>query len=86
MNALNQPNNSRIIPSQIDIKTTTATLCDVCGGQAFQEAIVLRKVSALLSQTGKEGYLPVQTFCCVKCGNVNQQFLPEELKSPKISS
>ena len=79
---MNRPN---VIPTQIDLKNTEATTCESCGGEAFQEALVLRKVSAILTGTGKEGFLPVQVFACVKCGHVNQGFLPAELRKPKLT-
>ena len=81
---MNQP-RQQILPSQIDLKNTEATVCESCGGEAFQEALILRKVSALLTGTGKEGFLPVQVFACAKCGHVNQSFLPTELRRPKIA-
>ena len=79
------PSKPHVIPTEIDLKNTAPTVCDQCGGEAFQEAMMLRKVSALLSGTGKEGYLPVQIMACVKCGNINQQFLPQELRTPKLT-
>lgn len=84
MNPLNV--GQRQIQPKIDIKSTTPTLCEKCEGEAFQEAIILRRVSAIVTGTGKDGYLPVQVFACVKCGHVNSQFLPDELRSPTITS
>lgn len=78
-----EPKQGQVKPS-FDITQTTAESCDSCKGEAFIEAIVLRKVSALLTETGKEGYLPVQVFACAKCGHVNTHFLPAELR-PKPS-
>jgi hypothetical protein len=66
---------------QIDIKSTTAVACEKCKAEAFQQALILRKVSALLTGEGKEGYMPIQVFSCASCGHVNEQFLPEELRS-----
>lgn len=77
-------NRANVIPTQIDLKNTESTLCESCGGETFQEALILRKVSPLLTGTGKEGFLPVQVFACAKCGHVNQNFLPAELRQPKI--
>jgi uncharacterized Zn finger protein len=81
---MNQP-RQQIIPSQIDPKNTEPTICESCGNEAFQEALLLRKISALLTGTGKEGFLPIQVFACVKCGHVNQNFFPAELRTPKIT-
>jgi hypothetical protein len=70
-----------VLPTQLDLKQTTATVCDSCKGEAFQEAIMLRRVSALLTGTGRGGFIPVQVFCCVKCGHVNDNFIPAELRT-----
>jgi hypothetical protein len=68
----------------IDIKQTTETLCEKCEGDAFQESVILRGVSALMSGTGKAGFLPIQVFACAACGHVNEGFKPAELRSAII--
>lgn len=78
-----QPKVGQVKPN-LDITQTTPEVCDNCNGQAFRDALLLRKVSALLTETGKEGYLPIQVFACVKCGHVNSHFIPEEIR-PKPS-
>lgn len=47
-----------------------------CGSKIFTEAIVLKKVSALLSPTGKDELYPIPVYVCAKCGKI-----PEELTS-----
>lgn len=74
-----QPKQGQLKPD-FDISKTTAEVCENCNGEAFREALLLRKVSALLSSSGKEGYAPVQVFACVKCGHVNAHFIPAELR------
>ena len=64
---------------QIDLTKTTPWLCDSCGHSAFAAGLLLRKVSKFLSADGREGLAPVQTFYCVKCGHVNDDFYPPEL-------
>lgn len=79
------PNRPASAPGPgIDITQTSPTVCESCGKEAFQEAVVLRKISALLSPTGKEGFVPVQVFACIACGHVNNDFLPKELRKDKI--
>ena len=66
---------------QLDImKDTTIIRCDnkivdtekgveyTCNGEAFDQAIELRKISALVSPTGKAGVVPVPYYYCMKCG------------------
>lgn len=74
------------VPSEqgIDITKTSSITCDSCGKEAFQNAFILRKISAIISPTGKDGVIPVQIFSCVACGNVNNEFLPKELRKNKI--
>jgi hypothetical protein len=70
----------RVIQKQLDIKQTTEVLCDECKNKSFTEALLFRRVSALMTDTGKEGFMPIQVFACVKCGHVNNAFIPEELR------
>lgn len=82
---MNLPLRPESAPVQgIDINKTSPTICECCNKEAFQEAVVLRKISALISPTGKEGFVPVQVFACVACGHVNNDFLPKELRKSKI--
>ena len=84
MNPL-QPKNSNV-PASFDITQTTPEVCESCKGEAFTQAFLLRKVSALLTETGKEGYLPIQVFACAKCGHVNEHFVPSELRPKPLIS
>lgn len=65
---------------KISLDQTSAIKCEKCGCETFQEAVILRKVSALLTGTGKPGIITIPTFICTKCGNINEEMLPEELK------
>lgn len=78
-----RPQQEQLSPS-FDIKQTTAEACESCQSEGFIEAIMLRKVSALLTKTGKEGYMPISVFACVKCGHINANFMPAELRPVKL--
>tara|TARA_Y100001963_G_C6671158_1_gene395182 strand:+ start:220 stop:483 length:264 start_codon:yes stop_codon:yes gene_type:complete len=39
-----------------------------CGGQLFSQGFELRRVSPLVSPTGKASVVPVPTFYCLNCG------------------
>lgn len=71
---------------KIGIKDTSEVVCDHCKHNVFNLGILLRKVSPLLTGTGKPSYLPIDNvaFYCVKCGNVNKEFIPTELQSGNI--
>ena len=81
---MNKPTTEKVNP-QMDIKLTTPVECEKCKCQTFQEAVMLRSVSAILSPSGKAGFLPIPVgFACMNCGGVNQQFLPPELRETTI--
>lgn len=71
MNKLGQP--------AIQLKDTEELVCEKCGCKVFQEGVMIRKVSALLTGQGKPGLVPIPVFLCAECGHVNKEFLPQEL-------
>lgn len=50
-------------------------VCPKCGSKVFREAIILKKVSALVSPTGKEELYPIPVYVCDKCGTIPDEFL-----------
>ena len=64
---------------QIDFSKTTEIKCEVCLNDTFDQSIMLRKLSALVSPTNQETIVPVQVFDCNKCGHVNAEFRQSEL-------
>jgi hypothetical protein len=60
----------------LDLSTAQDVTCDNCGNYTFQEVVLMKKVSALVSPTGKEAIVPIPTFSCNACGFINKQFLP----------
>lgn len=82
----NQPPTEKL-SAQVDIKLTTPVECEKCKSQTFfyQQTVMLRAVSAIVSPSGKAGLMPVPvSFSCSACGHVNQQFLPPELRENQI--
>ena len=67
------------IKLNISLDKTTPIICDNCGCQAFQEALMLRKASKFLTGTAQDSLIPIQTFACTKCGHINQEFMPQGL-------
>ena len=68
-----KPQGGQLDPSKLkDIK------CEQCESKFFRQVQAFKRVSALLSQTGKEQIVPVPTFRCDECGYVNEEFrIPE---------
>ena len=64
----------------LDINQTKGVTCEKCGNEYFQQVLVIRKASGLLTGTGTPTYIPIPVFACTKCGNVNEEFLPKEVE------
>ena len=65
-----------------DLSQATDIVCENCGNLTFQEVLLMKKVSALVSPNGKEGIVPIPTFSCVACGWVNEMFRPLKKVQP----
>lgn len=59
--------------------------CGQCSSAAFTEIVTFAKVSALMSQTGKEGIAPIgSTFICMNCGqDISESKIVKELTEEK---
>ena len=61
---------------RVDLSMADDITCDSCGNYTFTSVILMKKLSALVSPTGKEGIVPIESYACNACGFVNAQFLP----------
>tara|TARA_B100000902_G_C26638179_1_gene587781 strand:+ start:219 stop:464 length:246 start_codon:yes stop_codon:yes gene_type:complete len=57
-------------------------VCDKCGNPTFRQVVLLKKVSAALSPSGNNSFLPMPVFECSHCGHVNDELLPKQGGSP----
>ena len=69
-----------------DVLKTQKTLTCECGGITFVPGFVFKKISPLISPSGKEQLYPIEILVCQKCGKVPQEFnerglLPNEVLS-----
>lgn len=64
----------------ISLDKTTPIVCDECTNTIFQEGTLLRKASKILIGSHQDALVPIPVFVCSKCGNVNEEFLPAELR------
>ena len=55
---------------QLDISKADTIVCEECGNASFIQAFFLKKISALMSPTGKEAIVPMQVFSCGNCGAI----------------
>jgi len=67
----------------VDLSQVENALCDKCGNFAFIEVVTFKKLSALVSPTGKEGLVPIPTFMCSECGFISPKFMPVPIKLPE---
>ena len=69
---VNNPQMNQNNMGQIDLSKTTPVACENkgCDSTIFQQAIEIRKMSALISPNGQAAIIPVQTFVCLKCNHI----------------
>lgn len=89
---MNQNQNSQVggqgpTISAEAIKNAQQVKCD-CGGIVFNEKLTFKKISKILSPTGKEEMVPMPIIVCDKCELVPsvfdpQNMIPKELKANK---
>jgi len=65
------------------VKNAQDLKCDNCGGVLFSEKLTFKKISAILSPTGKEELVPMPVVVCEECGLVSDIFDPNGLV-PKV--
>lgn len=56
------------------ILTAPNVACPNCGSKLFAEAVVLKKLSPIISPTGKEELYPIPVYACVKCQTVPDEY------------
>lgn len=64
----------------VNLKDSEPLVCEQCGGLYFNESLHLRKISGILVGKSQPTIIPIPVFTCIKCGHVNQEFLPKEIK------
>lgn len=67
----------------ISLDKTTPMVCEECENQSFQECVLIRKASKFLTGTNQDAIIPIPVFSCTKCGHVNEDLLPTELRKTK---
>ena len=68
-------------PSQVPINAShlaqaESVACENCGNHTFVGVMMMKRISPIISPTGKEAIVPIQTFACNACGFVNKAFSP----------
>jgi len=65
---------------KLDLNDLTDIVCENCEGKFFRQVSAFKKISPLVSPTGKEQIIPVPVFRCAECGHINKEFLPVKSK------
>ena len=71
---------------QVNIKDTETIVCEKCGNGLFIQSFFLKKISALVSPTGKESIIPVQVYSCGNCGHINTKLNPTAQPSEETTN
>lgn len=75
---------------KVDLSQAPWVKCE-CGNELFNPGMMFKKLSSLLSPTGKDELIPVDIVVCSVCGKIpsfitkNVKDIPENLKAqPKL--
>ncbi len=68
----NKPPNAQVNIKPEDLNDI---VCENCGGKYFRQVSAFKRLSAIISPTGKEQIVPVPAFRCDDCGHINKEFL-----------
>jgi len=55
---------------QVDLSDADTMKCQKCENPVFIQGYVIKKISAIVSPTGKEVIAPIQVFNCGNCGEM----------------
>ncbi len=62
---------------KVDLKDAENVKCEKCGNYSFVETYFIKRLSPLVSPTGQEALIPIQTFACGNCGEVSKMMAPD---------
>jgi hypothetical protein len=75
MEQMNRPQGLNINIKPSDMKDIC---CEQCGSKYFRQVNAFKRLSALISPSGKEQIVPIPVFRCDDCGFINEEFRPVE--------
>ena len=78
MTMLIETQNINLNPDDLD-----DVACSKCECQTFEPVFLFKKLSAIMAPSGRDTLVPLQTYRCTDCGNMNDEFLPKSEKQKK---
>lgn len=78
MNLVGADGQPKSQPNQPQVQITKDMLqdvtCEACEANVFEQVYFLKKVSAIATGAPKDQYVPIGTWRCAGCGEINQAF------------
>jgi hypothetical protein len=71
-------------PIKFSMSDAKDILCK-CGCDMFMPVFKWKKISRLLTGAAKDSQFPIEVFVCIKCGEVLEEVLPNEMKKSTIN-
>ena len=62
---------------KVDLAQAETMKCEDCGNSVFIPAFFLKRLSPIVSPTGKEALIPIQVYSCGNCGKVPDKLMQE---------
>ena len=59
---------------QVNVKDAINVECENCKNIFFDKVTVIKKISKLLVGTPDDQLVPMETYKCTECGNINEDF------------
>ena len=64
---------------QVDLTKAETMKCKKCNNAIFIPSFILKRLSPLVSPTGKEAVIPVQVYSCGNCGEVIKSLISDDI-------
>lgn len=66
-----------VMPLNISLKDAEDIKCEKCGGEIFEEKMMIKKISRLLTGAERDSISPIPVIVCANCNHVNELFKPK---------
>tara|TARA_B100000287_G_scaffold365526_1_gene360288 strand:+ start:1271 stop:1522 length:252 start_codon:yes stop_codon:yes gene_type:complete len=60
----------------VSLKDAEEVTCEKCGSNMFQEKLMIRKLSRLMTGSDRDSITPIPVIACAECNHVNEMFKP----------